>query len=592
MADLVSVAQSGVDPTTGSYLSSERRKALFRFGRSRISSNKVFGGGGAIVPIRSGPDPESLSIAKTETSAIVSLQKQVNDLTIRNNQLLANFATVGILQKQLDILKVSVTDLGGKLQQISGLISTDTKLEQQETAQEQERDKKIVQKSLREGKESALEKAIQSALIAPAAAIAERAQSVLGSLMQFFGTLFVGWLTDKGIKTLRALTSGNTKKLEEIKDNVIKNLGIIGGIFLVMNLGIFRVIGSIIRLGALIGNFVLKNTVGRLFAAAGSLIGLGGGAAAAGAGGAGGGGGGGKPGGGKPGGGIGGLIGKGLTIAGGIMDVASGQNIDATLAAGAAFAPGALKIPFGLAYGADAIAEMFGGNLFGKNPNEPQTPQTQPQPQPQNKPSPNTQTTSQPTLKPQTPPVLPTAQPQTPVIPASQTSQQQTTTTAPAQPSSELVKKFEMAWQYRNNPMARGRIEGEWSKMSPEQKQMAVDWAKSKGYDWNEMRLQSPPAASATSTAMGQQVNATQAPPQISPLPTQVQKVDTVPFNIGPEPEPKPNIVYTRTSSGQQNPVQGQPLKQGEASEVPMISSSNHDNVYILYSHVNYNVVM
>jgi hypothetical protein len=73
-------------------------------------------------------------------------------------------------------------------------------------------------------------------------------------------------------------------------------------------------------------------------------------------------------------------------------------------------------------------------------------------------------------------------------------------TTAPP-PSPDMAAKFEQAWQYRNNPLARGRIESAWEGMSPEQQQQAKEWAKTKGYDWNEMRLkekQVSPQVSAT----------------------------------------------------------------------------------------------
>ena len=66
--------------------------------------------------------------------------------------------------------------------------------------------------------------------------------------------------------------------------------------------------------------------------------------------------------------------------------------------------------------------------------------------------------------------------------------------------------------------------------------------------------------------------------------------MQTVPFNIGPEPEPKPNIVYA--PSGPSASPQQQPLSTGPASDVPFIPSSNVDNFYVLYSQVNYNVVM
>ena len=76
--------------------------------------------------------------------------------------------------------------------------------------------------------------------------------------------------------------------------------------------------------------------------------------------------------------------------------------------------------------------------------------------------------------------------------------------------------------------------------------------------------------------------------PEITPA--QTTKIQTLPFNIGPEPEPKPNIVYA--SSGSSTPPQEQPMSTGAASDVPAIPSSNSDNFYTLYSQINYNVVL
>lgn len=60
---------------------------------------------------------------------------------------------------------------------------------------------------------------------------------------------------------------------------------------------------------------------------------------------------------------------------------------------------------------------------------------------------------------------------------------------SPPPPSPEMTKNFQMAWDNRNNGLARGRIEGSWNDMSVEQQQQAKVWAKSTGKDWTEMRL-------------------------------------------------------------------------------------------------------
>ena len=51
-------------------------------------------------------------------------------------------------------------------------------------------------------------------------------------------TLFFGWLTNQGIETLKALALGDSKKLEEIKNNVIKNILYSIGAFAAIKVGL------------------------------------------------------------------------------------------------------------------------------------------------------------------------------------------------------------------------------------------------------------------------------------------------------------------------------------------------------------------
>jgi len=71
-------------------------------------------------------------------------------------------------------------------------------------------------------------------------------------------------------------------------------------------------------------------------------------------------------------------------------------------------------------------------------------------------------------------------------------------------------------------------------------------------------------------------------PLQVQPFNPQKQKKDLTP------PEQRPDVIYTSTvaTQEQQQPVMTKP------EEVPFISSSNPDNFYVLYSQLNYNVVM
>ena len=272
MADLAEIAQSGIDPVSGSPLSAEKRKELFR--RSQISSAGIFGGGGsgALVPSNSGPDPQTLELVKSNSDSISSFQNQLNNLTEQNNQVLSNLGKLNYFQEQLNVIQTSVIDLGNNLQQISSLISDDTVLEQQKEKISQEQEKKVAEAGIRQGKEKELETKIREALVAPINKIGIKVKSAFERLVDFIGELLGAWLTIQVLDFLKASKEGNTKKIDDIKKNVLSSLTIVGGILTVLSVGIFGVIGTIIKLTTRLGKFILSNTIGRLF---GSLFDLG-----------------------------------------------------------------------------------------------------------------------------------------------------------------------------------------------------------------------------------------------------------------------------------------------------------------------------
>jgi len=86
--------------------------------------------------------------------------------------------------------------------------------------------------------------------------------------------------------------------------------------------------------------------------------------------------------------------------------------------------------------------------------------------------------------------------------------------------------------------------------------------------------------------------------PQVSSQPAQVNvkpaaqttRIASPAVNVGPAPEPAPNIIYKRIGSSAQQQSGVAPTG-GSVNQVPAISASNPDNFYVLYSQVNYNVV-
>jgi hypothetical protein len=565
-------------------------------------SGSVFGG--------NKPDPETKSTLQSLSSSVTSLQSQVNELS-KNN--IANIRVFTNLQEslttQISSVNFQLNKVNETLESIATITASESAIEKQKDLYEQEKEKRLAEAGARGGQESLLESKIQSALSEPVKRIGNKVSFGFQNLISFIWTLLGGWLTLEGIKVLKALQEDDSKKLNEIKSSVIKTLLVAGGVFTIINVGIGKVISTITGLVAKIGKFVIGGLIIKPFqtvmsglgnAATGIFRGT-------------------KPptppkgSGSKPGGG--GLlsgIGKIITGASGVMNFLNGENVDAALAA-LTFVPGGgifklARMTAGTVFTIDEIAEALGKNFTGADPKL--LKQKEKELEEEKKKNKN-KLTSSPLKKPEPPkPAAAKPAPTTPMTPPAsnlQINAPDTSKPETSAPSPEMVSKFEQAWQYKDNPLARGRIESAWDKMSAEEKQQAIDWAKSKKYDWKEMKLpdtnQTSPVSSKEtpnpvetsskpSTVPTTTVAETSSKPSASEItPAQTTKMQTVPFNIGPEPEPKPNVVYAPSGSSAPQ-QQEQPLSTGPASDVPFIPSSNVDNFYTLYSQINYNVVL
>jgi hypothetical protein len=563
MADLAQIAQGGVDPISGSYLSAERRKALFK--RSQVSSN-IFGGGGALVPISKKSDPETLSIVKSQSTSITNVQSQVNTLSSEvvnlNKVIFIQTQTINGVQELVGSLRGEVTGFNASLNNVTKAITNDSVLEQNRIKQENEEQRRATELGLRVGRESLLEKAIQSALIAPVQAIAQKAQSILSRLSQFFGTLLLGWLTNQGIETLRAISEDNGKKLIEIRDNVLKALGIGAATLFLLNGGFFAIAGTIARLSLKIGGWLLKNTVGRFFGALGGLLKGAGNAIVSTA---------------KA--GIAAITGTGAkapTAATAAARAAGGAGVnvadDAVRAAargGGGFAGNLYKgakslgsklfapinigisayrfsqgdVPGGFLSAASAVpiiglpavavdvAREFGafeGTFLGKNQKSKSSEE-----------KPKTQT--------------PAAKPQSQVIPSSIKPPITTAT-----PASDMTFNQQMS--------------------DLEKQASSIDFTQAPQY--REVNI---------TPEEGNQVSSQSSSVNIKPLPAQTSGVPAQ-VNVGPAPAPAPNVIYRRVGSSAQQRSGAAPTG-GPVNQVPSISASNPDNFYVLYSQVNYNVV-
>ena len=216
-------ADTGVDPSTGEILSNQERKAIFK--KRKINASKVFGRPGAIVKFDK-KDKKNNPIVNSVINIRESLGK------------LSNFI--------VDEAKEKKRRLGRSLRLF---------------ALRRERRKRQNKEGLLEG----VGERMKNALLSPIKKVGEQARGILGRLMDAFTLIFTGWLADKGFKAIQAFMSGDKEKLKSIGMNVLAGLGIVGSIFVAMNLGLLalpliigKVIAVIASVGAAIIGFLLS----------------------------------------------------------------------------------------------------------------------------------------------------------------------------------------------------------------------------------------------------------------------------------------------------------------------------------------------
>lgn len=471
---------------------------------------------------------------------VVRPQTSLVDRT-QNLQIQTTQQSVGTLQQSLNVVNVYVRDLGKNLNTLRSQLLLEGQVEQQNLKNEQESERKLRERRVRLGRESQIEQNIAATIARPILTLQKKVAGLFERITGALTTLFFGWLTNQGIETLKAFAEGDSKKLEEIKNNVIKNVLFAVGAFTAVNIGFGLLMRTVTGLTLRLAGFAAKLALApfRLaISAVGRLLGIGRAASAAaqtaraarplitgstnmmtkmfnatkgfnlfgrGAGAAGA--------------RAAGRFVPGLNvIAGGVStayDLSQGNLPGAALSA-LSMIPG-FGIPF-------AAARIGYGAVTGEYSGGGQQPAAQPQPQPQ----PRTQTPSAST---------PTPAPASPVPQASMMPQPSELKLTPSAPSQEPTAETQ---QVDLNGM---------------------------NFDMSKIyQLSSSPSVA-----------------QIQGQPTQTPKIE-------PLAEPKPNVII---AGGAQDKTQVVPMGQKQPlTDVPFIPSGNPDNFYVLYSQLNYNVVM
>lgn len=439
------------------------------------------------------------------------------------------------ISSRLERISARMGTFGSSLTTISNQLSEASSLERMKEQQQQNRERLLAEQQLREGKESTFERKMQNALVSPMQRVAGPAQTVFSNLQKLFTGMFLAWLTNQGIETLRALKDGNKQKLEEIKDNVLGSLRKIVFIFALARYGItgiIRTIGSISKfvLGGIYSGLIRKpfnammSAIQKAIGRFGGLLknvrlpGV-------------------KPP--TPGSGKGpGLFGSILTGLSGAMNFMNGEYVDSALAALSMVPRGGIFFKgVRVAFAIDELMEAFGKNFTGADPKLLKQKREEAEAYKKSLEGGDAQN-----LKAETkPPVKPTES-----LMGAKSGESEKGKGVEANTAQATFKK--------EDELKKGDTSGGTS---------------------------APPSqAQVSSTSSG-----SSTPAQISSAP----KSD-MSGSVGPEPKSEPTVQILPSGGGDQ---QSAPVEAaGQAASIPYIKSSNIDNFYTLYSQINYNVVV
>ena len=408
--------------------------------------------------------------------------------------LTSNQASLDAINVQLVRISTQMTGVNNSLGRISTLMAESSALERLKERQAENQERVLAEQKLREGKESVVERKIQNSLSAPVQKIGAKTQGTLGNLMRFFTFLFTGWLLGQGVQAIKAYSENNKKRLQEISKTVLKGLGIVGGIFAALKLGLGSVTSKILNAGSLIRKAVYNNLfkapiLGLIAAAKGAFKSVKNKVTGTGN----------PPSSGSPSGGGGGFMPSAL-LSTGIqtgLNIFQGKNVQESLAGGVGVGA--------LAYGAKNL----------------------PLPGP-----------------------LGILKPLLFLLGASTANEA----------SINLYKDIA-----QNN-----------LNFNFQEPKFGIDASNAMGNAFSSADQNNPHSADVIATPAA----------QVSPP----AKGDTS-SAIGPEPEPKTNVVVTDATAAAQG-QQSVPAATGNIADLPYVSSSNPDNFYVLYSQVHYNVVI
>ena len=208
-------------------------------------------------PIRGRISPYTL-LGRTPQERVQQADNADTTVALRQNQLALSNVNNSLtrIAQQVSVLSVSLQGIGNQIRESSAI---ENLKEQQKANQE----RILAERQIREGKESQVESKIQAALVAPIQKVGAKAQGALFNLGRFFNILLGGFLLNRILKSVSELSEKGQLSLRNLGDKIVKDLAIVGGIFLGINGGFTTVLSTLFKLSGLITRLATKNIIMR-----------------------------------------------------------------------------------------------------------------------------------------------------------------------------------------------------------------------------------------------------------------------------------------------------------------------------------------
>jgi len=187
---------------------------------------------------------KSFGLQRKTLVRVIGLEKKVAAIEKDNVQLMDDYK---------DITN-SIKTINDNLRGIQQVLQDDLVADQDAADQANADNKRASDYKKKTKKEAGLEKAILGNFQKPLSKLTGKVQNIFGQFFKALGLIFSAWLLDKGIKLLETFKK-DPERFEKIKNEVLKVLGIGGGIMLAITAGIGLIIAS---MGGLIASIVFS----------------------------------------------------------------------------------------------------------------------------------------------------------------------------------------------------------------------------------------------------------------------------------------------------------------------------------------------